>query len=222
MHSIFKKISNDKIKIKMLVYGQPGIGKTSLIPGLPTPAVVDVENGLLSISDSGVRVCPVRSWADFEESLRWLDSIEAREFETFAVDSLTEIGELLLSSEKQKTKDPRAAYYVVQDRILGVCRYLRDLTSHHVFMTAGAQTQADEIGKILVCPAATGAKLAPQLPYHFNEVFALRTVGQARELLTSNDGTWQAKDRSGKLPPLISLPTPDIGPIFRAILGDQS
>ena len=38
--------------IKMLVYGQAGSGKTSLIPTMPKPVILSAEGGLLSIAGS--------------------------------------------------------------------------------------------------------------------------------------------------------------------------
>tara|TARA_R110002012_G_scaffold157836_1_gene319110 strand:+ start:124 stop:291 length:168 start_codon:yes stop_codon:yes gene_type:complete len=35
--------------LKLLVYGQAGAGKTSLIPTLPKPVILSAEGGLLSI-----------------------------------------------------------------------------------------------------------------------------------------------------------------------------
>ena len=38
--------------VKLLVYGQAGAGKTSLIKSLPNPIVLSAEGGLLSIQDA--------------------------------------------------------------------------------------------------------------------------------------------------------------------------
>ena len=40
--------------LNVLVYGQAGAGKTSLIPTLPTPVVISSEGGLLSIAGSAI------------------------------------------------------------------------------------------------------------------------------------------------------------------------
>ena len=40
--------------VKLLVYGQAGAGKTSLIPTLPNPIVLSAEAGLLSIAGADV------------------------------------------------------------------------------------------------------------------------------------------------------------------------
>jgi ABC-type ATPase involved in cell division len=38
--------------VKLLVYGQAGAGKTTLIKTLPNPIVLSAEGGLLSIQDA--------------------------------------------------------------------------------------------------------------------------------------------------------------------------
>lgn len=51
--SLIKKpneLTQSKIKLKGLVYGQPGIGKTSLALSAPKPLLIDFDNGLRRVS----------------------------------------------------------------------------------------------------------------------------------------------------------------------------
>jgi len=190
--------------LKMLVYGTAGAGKTSLIPTLPNPVIISAEGGLLSISDAGLPFVEIRSLSDLSDVLAWLaDSAEASQFESVAVDSISEIAEVCLSAEKARAKDPRQAYGAMSEAMVSIVRTLRDLP-RHIYMSAKLDKVSDETGRILYSPSMPGAKTGQSLPYLFDEVFALRVEksddgSRVRALLTDSDGSWLAKDRSGKL-----------------------
>lgn len=88
--------------VKLLVYGQAGAGKTSLIPTLPNPIVLSAEGGLLSIRDANVPYIEVSSMSDIQEAYQWLtESEEAKKFDSVALDSISEIGEVVLNFERK-------------------------------------------------------------------------------------------------------------------------
>ena len=65
--------------VKMLVYGNAGSGKTSLIPTLPNPIVLSAEGGLLSIQAADVPFIEINSMAALMEAYTWLtESAEAK------------------------------------------------------------------------------------------------------------------------------------------------
>ena len=50
--------------VKVLVYGQAGAGKTTLIKTLPNVVVLSAEGGLLSIQDADLPYLEITSMAD--------------------------------------------------------------------------------------------------------------------------------------------------------------
>lgn len=115
--------------VKLLVYGQAGAGKTSLIPTLPNPIVLSAEGGLLSIRDANVPYIEVSSMSDIQEAYKWLtESDEAKQFESVALDSISEIGEVVLNYERKQTKDPRQAYGAMAEQVADLIRAFRDLS----------------------------------------------------------------------------------------------
>ena len=50
--------------VKLLVYGQAGAGKTTLIKTLPKPIVLSAEGGLLSIQDADLPYIEIGSMDD--------------------------------------------------------------------------------------------------------------------------------------------------------------
>lgn len=210
--------------VKMLVYGQAGAGKTSLIPTLPNPVVFSAEGGLLSIADSEVPFIEVTDMETLYEAYQWAtESHEAKGFESICLDSISEIAEVVLSAEKKKTKDPRQAYGALQDIMGDLIRAFRDIPGKHVYMSAKLEKAQDEQGRMLYSPSMPGNKLAQSLGFFFDEVFALRVEKgedgkNIRMLQCDTDGLWQAKDRSGKLDP---WEMPDLGEIIRKIGGES-
>ena len=208
--------------VKLLVYGQAGAGKTSLIRTLPNPVVFSAEGGLLSLAQSNIPYIEVTDMATLTEAYKWVtESDDAKQFDSVALDSISEIAEVVLSSEKKKSKDPRQAYGALQEIIGDLIRAFRDIQGKNVYFSAKLEKQADELGRILYWPSMPGNKTGQQLPYYFDEVLALRVEKDAdgqtqRALMCDSDGLWTAKDRSGQLD---AWEAPDLGSIIKKIGG---
>jgi hypothetical protein len=206
--------------VKLLCYGQSGAGKTSLIPTLPQPIILSSEGGLLSIKGADLPYIEVASMEDLKEAYLWLtESAEADGFQSVALDSISEIAEVVLSAEKKNSKDPRQAYGALQEQMADVIRAFRDLHGKHVYFSAKLEKSQDELGRILYSPSMPGNKTGQSLPYFFDEVLALRVEKDAdgntqRALMCDSDGLWVAKDRSGLLD---QWEAPDLGAIINKI-----
>ena len=211
------------LNVRLLVYGAAGAGKTSLIPTLPDPLVLSAEGGLLSIKGADVPFIEIKSMDDLKEAYQWLtESEEAAQFKSVALDSISEIAEVVLTAEKATAKDPRQAYGALQDQMQMIIRAFRDLPGKHVFFSAKMEKAQDETGRILYAPSMPGNKLAQQLPYFFDEVLALRVEKDAegvpqRALMCASDGLWSAKDRSGRLD---AWEGADLGAVINKIMAE--
>lgn len=208
--------------VKLLVYGQAGAGKTTLITTLPKPIVLSAEGGLLSIQDADLPFIEIGSMDDLMEAYEWLTgSEEAKGYGSVALDSISEIAEVVLNAEKKIAKDPRQAYGAMQEKMSDVIRAFRDLPDRHVYMSAKLEKTQDEMGRVTYAPSLPGNKMGQSLPYFFDEVLALRVEKDAdgasqRALMCDSDGLWLAKDRSGKLG---LWEAPDLGEIIAKIGG---
>ena len=204
--------------VKVLVYGAAGAGKTSLIKTLPNVVVLSAEGGLLSIQDADLPYLEITSMEDLREAYSWV--LES-EYNSVALDSISEIAEVCLNYEKKINKDPRAAYGAMQEQMADIIRAFRDLPNRHVLMTAKLEKTQDEMGRVLYSPSMPGNKTGQALPYFFDEVLALRVEKDAegntqRALMCDSDGLWLAKDRSGKLG---AWEAPDLNAIIEKIGG---
>jgi phage nucleotide-binding protein len=205
--------------VKLLVYGQAGAGKTSLIKTLPTPLVLSAEAGLLSIQDADLAYIEIKTIDDLREAYSFIMGEGGNSFESIALDSISEIAEVILNAEKKIAKDPRQAYGAMQEQVSDLIRAFRDIPGKHVYMSAKLEKSTDEMGRILYAPSMPGNKTGQQLPYFFDEVLALRVERDQegnvqRALMCDSDGLWQAKDRSGKL---AAWEAPDLGAIVEKI-----
>ena len=209
--------------VKLLVYGQAGAGKTSLIKTLPHPVVLSAEGGLLSLQDADLPYLEITSMEDLHEAYAWVADSDHK---SVALDSISEIAEVCLNTEKKlkvngKLVDPRQAYGAMQEQMADIIRAFRDLPGRHVLMTAKLEKTQDEMGRVLYSPSMPGIKTGQALPYFFDEVLALRVEkdaegGTQRALMCDSDGLWLAKDRSGKLG---TWEAPDLGEIINKIGG---
>jgi len=208
--------------VKLLVYGMAGAGKTTLLKTLPDVVVLSAEGGLLSVQDANLPYIEVNTMDSLKEAYEWLvGSDEAKQFKSVGLDSISEIAEVVLNTEKKNTKDPRQAYGAMQEQMTDIIRAFRDLPGRNVYMSAKCEKTADETGRILYAPSMPGNKIGQALPYFFDEVLALRVERDSegntqRALMCDSDGLWSAKDRSGKLS---AWEMPDLGEIIKKIGG---
>ena len=198
--------------IKALVYGLSGIGKTALAAttgDLANTVIASAENGLLSLREYDIDVQVIDTIDDLYSLWDWLTTDPAGLSKKWLiVDSISEIAEVILINQKKvtvngKLVDPRQAYGAMQDQMIALIRAFRDLPLN-VVMIAKCEKAQDENGRMLNYPSTPGNKLGQQLPYLFDEVWAMRIQKDAsgidhRVIQTQPCFNWTAKDRSGSL-----------------------
>lgn len=204
-------------RIKVLVHGPPGIGKTRLAAttgDLPGTLILSAEGGLLSLREHDIRQIEVgaghEAWGRIEAAVDAILSGAIPDVRWLVVDSISEVAEALLASEKGKTVDPRRAYGELGDKIPALIRKLRDVPANVVMIAKQSRFEADGQPP-LYGPAMPGKQLTGALAYLFDEVFAMQLVEVAaddgttavkRAFVTQRTLTHEAKDRSGALKPM--------------------
>lgn len=229
--------ANAKSGVKALIYALSGIGKTALVATAPRPLLVSAESGALVLNKKNleklygvanptitydVPMITIRNVQDLTDVHTWLESsAEAKNFDTVCVDSISEIGEVVLNNAKRVVKDPRQAYGELIEKMETVIRAFRDLQNKHVYMAAKLEPIKDEAtGIVTYGPSMPGAKLGQKLPYFFDEMFKLAVNKDAqgnsfRFLQTGADLQNMAKDRSGALD---MMEPPHLTHVFNKIL----
>lgn len=206
--------------VKLMVHAPAGTGKTMLCATLPTPVIFSAESGLLSLTPKNIArvygadrddinynmlTIKIRNVADLEDAHQWAtESHEASEYETFALDSISEIMEQILTAAKVSNRDGRAAYGDLHEQGIVLVKGFRDIEGKNIYMSAKQGPFKDEATNITKYgPMMPGSKLGPSIPYLFDEVYALRLgqddAGMYRFLQTQPDLQYEAKCRSGSL-----------------------
>ena len=208
--------------IKMLIYGAAGSGKTVTCATSKQPTlIISTEAGLLSIKDAPktIQIVECSTRADIEEVLDYLRAKKPPPW--VCIDSVSEIAEVVLAEELQKTKDPRKAYGELAVIMTTLIKSFRDLNTNVVMTAKLDRIKDDMTGALIYGPGMPGQKMGQALPYFFDLVGALRVDKDnegrlVRSLQTNRDGQWDAKDRSGKLD---IFEKPSLAEIHNKILG---
>ena len=216
------KISSTKSvcrHVKVCVYGESGVGKTVLGSTAPRPLIISAERGLLSLAHLDIPVIEVDSFQAIQEAYRYCK--DNKDYDTIVLDSLSEVGETLLTKLKESEKDPRKAYGIMADQLYALTRQFRDIDNHVLFIAKQELNKDELTGKITYRPSAPGQSFTASIPYLFDIVLCMRIGKVDKELVrylqTQPDLQYQAKDRSGRL---AKSEEPDLTKLFNKILGD--
>ena len=205
--------------LKVLVHGPSGTGKTRLCSTTNgNPLILSAESGLLSLRKHKLDYIEIKSMADLYAAF---GIAQKSAHDWICLDSISEIAEIVLATEKAKTKDPRQAYGELETQMMQLLRAFRDLPKN-VYMSAKQEKVVDQVtGGIIHGPSAPGKKVGPAMPYLFDEVFAAHAWKDAEGkehygLQTKRDAQYEAKDRSGALD---FIEPADLGAIFQKIIA---
>lgn len=95
--SLLKKPSDlhKDLKIKGLIYGQPGVGKTTLALSAPNPVIIDADKGIHRV-ESRYQV-PSLPLDDYQDFLDLINSGDLTGFDTLVIDTLGELIERMVT-----------------------------------------------------------------------------------------------------------------------------
>lgn len=213
--------------INMMVYGNPGVGKTVLagsadaVPEMRPVLIIDVEGGTLSLRDlhPDVDVVRVQSWKDMQKIYDQL-YMGATEYKTVVLDSVTEIQKFSMYKimedlvKKDPDRDPEVPgmreWGKNIEQIRRLVRAFRDLQMNTV-ITALAKVDKDAKTGLTVTTPSLSGKLAMEVGGFLDIVVYMYTKmidsENRRLLLTMGTDRQVAKDRSNQLPAVIEEPT---------------
>ena len=227
-----KKVGVDRLKF--LIYGDPGVGKTTLAKTIKEKTlIISAEAGLLPLQDSGIDYIDitdgVESHKRYLELAKVYGLLQKKEnidkYQWVFIDSLTEIGQLLYESLEKQFPDRKDSFVLwgeYSKKMRNLIKSFRDLPHYNVVFTALPTVDIDENQRRFI-HVDVQTKIKTQLPGFFDEVFYyFARKGEEGEterfLLTQSDGRCSAKDRSGKLE---RLETPDLSLISNKIRGEK-
>ena len=154
---------------KVVLYGPPGSGKTTMGATFPDVLFLSAESGLLSVRDRAIDVWTINGWEDLEEAYDFLRKGDHR-YKSVVIDSLTEVQKKLNEHIVKKFPGKRRDYddlmsqsdwgYAI-DKLRKMCRAFRDLPLNVVFIALDQQEPGE--AETITKPALSGKTMAVEL-----------------------------------------------------------
>lgn len=185
---------------KVCCYGPPGSGKTPILNTAPRPLLLACEPGLLSMRGSTVPTFTAFEPAKINEFFDWLvSSNEVNNFDTIAIDSVSEMASIYLIEGLKKNKHGMAAYGDMAENTEKQLRRLYFLKNKHVYCIA-----KQELNNGNKRPYMPGQYLPVQLPHLFDFILQLDIqnvpgMGQVKAFRCNGDMITMARSRTGNL-----------------------
>jgi len=217
------KSSERLSRFTALIYGQSGIGKTTLaasaaeVPEMSPVLFLDIEDGQESVKGlydvESIRCTSLKKMQRIYDDLKKPD----HGYKTVVIDNITELqqfGMAQMMGETEEWDDPSTPDWPMYNRsteqMRRFIRGFRDLTGMNIIFTAHETTAEDPRTKRDVARPYLTNKASQQAPGFLNSVLYYFSKKDKRVLLTTKNSDAVAKDRSRKLPPEIENPTMSI------------
>ena len=192
--------------VKAVAYGGPGSGKTPLIKTAPRVVLCATEPGLLSLRDSDLPTWEAYTPAAIDEFFAWaFGSNEVHNFDTIAVDSISQSAEIYLSEALVKHKHGLKAYGDMAEKVMTHVTRLYYMQRKHVYIVAKQSISQEGGGLAVKRPYFPGNELNVKVPHLYDEILHVGLMqvpgvaGQVRAIRTMATLDVTARDRSGRL-----------------------
>jgi len=199
--SLFKNPNELEINstIKMLIYGQPGIGKTTLALSAPNPVLFDFDGGISRVNKA--HQCPTLQVKSWDEAKAALDELKKGEiqFKSIIVDTvgkmLDYMGDYIIKNNPKMKKADGAltqSGYMMRKNMFS--QFIADVSmmgKHIVFVAHEKEEKDDDVR--IVRPDMGGSASA-LLIRELNLVGYMQANGQYRTICWSPTEKYYAKN----------------------------
>lgn len=194
---------SDNEKLKIMLYGLSGIGKTKLIGTLKEKILIlNADKGLMTLQGLDIDYFTATSWKEVMEFLDYIKTKECSEKYTWiGFDTVTAMFDLLFAHlEKRQAADSKYdGFCFWKDYgglLLNFLRIIRDQNTYNILALFQHSTKEDKDGISQQVFGLQGGS-ATRPPDFFDEIFVLRQdKNGARIVQTASSPGYIAKDRS--------------------------
>lgn len=202
---MFQKATPVSKKLKILLYGASGTGKTLAALSFPRPAVVDAENGTdLYAGRKGIpefSVLRIKTFEELQKAISYIQADKGKSFDTLVIDSVSVFYDVQKEAAAKTSKDNELGYREwakINNRMVYLYNTLTNLPVHIVCIAREAveyETKAGQLTKTGTKPDAD-----KRLVYMFDFIIRMNddhsgTVVKSRgagNIKTMPQVNWQA------------------------------
>lgn len=212
---------------KAVIYGPPGSAKTPGINNAPRPLLLACEPGMLSMRGSKVPTWCGFSPETIDEFFKWFfSSTETKNFDTLAIDSVSQMAEIyLLNALNKKTSGGnkahgQAAYGEMAKKVMEHIGQLYFTRDKHTYLICKEAT-VEEDGFKYRRPYFPGRYLPVEIPHMFDFILHLAIqnvpgMGQVSAFRCIGSIDTMARNRTGTL---AEFEPPHIGQLYQKALA---
>ena len=209
------ELSSD-VKLSMLIYGQPGLGKTTLALSAPSPVLIDADKGIKRVEKRfQVPSLPLDDYWSFRELLK---SPELAPFQTIVVDTMGKLVDrmgdwLMKRNDKLRQSDgslTMKGYGALKTEFQSLLREMQSLNKHIIFV---AHEREDKDGDTRIIRPDVSGSSGKDLVKDLDLMGYMEMKGKRRTISFNPCEKFYAKN-SLKLPDIIDVPDTKDGNAF--------
>ena len=199
--SLFKKPGELQVTttIKALIYGQPGIGKSTLALSAPSPVLLDFDGGVNRVN--GAFQCPTLQVNSWEEVVQAVDELRKGEVEcqTIVIDTagkmLDFMGDYIMRNDsKMRQRDGSLSLKGYGARKVMFVNFLKDVSLMGKNLVFVAHEKEDKDGDIRFVRPEMGGSSLGDLIKELDLVGYMQAIGKDRTVSWSPEEKFYAKN----------------------------